>query len=69
MKQNQFCLVDEPARTFWTGHGWSPEYPDAQLFPSFTAAHRALRASPECKPAAIVQDYGLLTEIIYPPNR
>ena len=40
-KQKRQFLITNEIGQFWTGSGWSDEYPDAELFSSKAEASRA----------------------------
>lgn len=52
-------IMHEWSGTFWTGAGFSPEYPDAALFTSKREAKKELKAISQNEAIAIVEDYGL----------
>ena len=49
--------------TFWTGSGFSEEYPDAIVFEHPIEASQELKAISNSESVRIVNDYGLTTEI------
>lgn len=59
--ENTYIIKDNDGR-FWTGMGWSNEYPDADLYDSRSEAIAAAkRRTKSCK---VVRDYGMTTEVI-----
>lgn len=53
---DSYVVVDIIGK-FWTGAGWSAEYPDAELYESFRAADAAARKA-KGSARSVVRNYG-----------
>jgi hypothetical protein len=61
----QRIVVIKSDKGFWTGYNWSPEYPEANTYPTHTSAKRdAYNLAKKGTAVKVYKDYGLESEFI-----